>query len=413
MMQRFWVELWTVMQELSPSLLFGLVIAGAMHVFLPKGMVQQGLNRSDMKSVLRSVLIGVPLPLCSCGVIPTAIGLRKQGASKGATTAFLISTPQTGVDSLFVSAAFLGWPFAIFKVVAAFVTGLVGGLLANRLSGSTSEIERMVEVEVAHDPFDGNRFAEVFRYAVFDLLAMIDLWIILGIVVAATISTLIPLEFLSEVSWIQGIGGMLLVLLIAIPLYVCTTGSVPIAASLIAMGMPMGAALVFLMAGPATNVATIGAVYRGLGWRILMVYLGTVVTMSLVLGLSFDFVLGSVQQNTAGHSHESSWLGMVSSLVLSGLLIYLLTGRIARWLRKADLQIGGDDVEMILEVEGMTCPHCVANVKRALESIDEVVEAQPDLASGRVQISGQDLDSESLTKAVEIAGYRVKSCLVP
>jgi len=137
------------------------------------------------------------------------------------------------------------------------------------------------------------------------------------------------------------------------------------------------------------------------------------VTMSLVLGLSFDFVLGSVQQNTAGHSHEFSWLGMVSSLVLSGLLIYLLTGRIARWLRKADLQIGGDDVEMILEVEGMTCPHCVANVKRALESIDEVVEAQPDLASGRVQISGQDLDSEALTKAVEIAGYRVKSCLVP
>lgn len=133
MIERYWFELWQILLELSPSLLFGLLIAGFIHVYLPAGFIHRRLHRPDMASVAKAALIGVPLPLCSCGVIPTALGLRKEGASPGATTSFMISTPQTGVDSILVSAAFLGWPFALFKLVAAFMTGLIGGALVNRL----------------------------------------------------------------------------------------------------------------------------------------------------------------------------------------------------------------------------------------------------------------------------------------
>ncbi len=402
------------MLDLSPSLLLGLVVAGALHVFLPKGMIRRGLNRPNLMSVLRSVLIGVPMPLCSCGVIPTAISLKKEGASKGAATAFLISTPQTGVDSILVSAAFLGWPFAVFKVAAAFVTGLIGGVLANRFGGQENEEAVRMEYQAgfekgAHD----NRLIEVIRYALFDLLAMIDLWIVVGVLVAAAITTAVPLEFLHGIPWIQGLAGMLVMLALAIPLYVCTTGSVPIAASLIAAGMPVGTALVFLMAGPATNVATIGAVYRGLGWRILTVYLGTVIIMSVVFGLGFDFVLSDKPQITSGHEHGFRWIGTVSSAVLMGLLVYLLMLRVRKRVQRIGLQTRDDTVDMTLEVEGMSCQHCVTNVKRALESFDEVEEATPDLSSGIVQIQGRELDASALSKAVELAGYRVKRSLSP
>lgn len=402
------------MLDLSPSLLLGLVIAGVLHVFIPTGMIRRGLNEPNITSVLRSVLIGVPMPLCSCGVIPTAISLNNKGASRGATTAFLISTPQTGVDSVLVSAVFLGWPFAIFKVVAAFVTGLIGGVLANRFGGlANEEATRLEDQAVSEGEVYDSRMIEVFRYAIFDLLAMIDLWIIVGVLVAAAISTAIPLEFLHGIPWTQGFAGMLFVLALAIPLYVCTTGSVPIAASLIAAGMPMGTALVFLMAGPATNVATIGAVYKGLGARVLTIYLGTVIIMSVGFGLGFDFVLSDKPKIASGHEHGFAWIGMVSSVVLISLLVYLLGRRVWNWVQKVRLQLGDDNVDMTLEVEGMSCQHCVANVKRTLESLEEVEAARPDLSSGMVQIQGRDLDANALSKAVESAGYRVKRSLLP
>ncbi len=256
---------WQILLELSPSLLAGLFIAGLMHVYLPTGYVHRGLSSPDLRSVMRASLIGVPLPLCSCGVIPAAIGLRNEGASKGAATAFMISTPQTGVDSILVSASFLGWPFALFKLGRRSSPGWSGGALVNRLTEPDP-------APAAKSPgADGSRRAlgmpGVLRYALFDLLGAIDLWLIAGILVAALISVLVPPDFFAGQPWSQGLVGMLLVLAISLPLYVCTTASVPIAASLIAAGMPAGSALVFLMAGPATNVATIGAVYRTLGGR--------------------------------------------------------------------------------------------------------------------------------------------------
>ena len=390
-----------ILLELSPSLLLGLAIAGLIHAYLPTGFIHRGLSRPGLGSVLRASLVGVPLPLCSCGVIPTALGLRNEGASKGATTAFMISTPQTGVDSVLVSAAFLGWPFAIFKLVAAFVTGIIGGTFVDRLT--RPDRESGVAVAPSDDIGRPGGLAEALRYAVQDLLGAIDLWILAGVVLAALITVLLPTDYFASEPWSQGLWGMLVVLAIALPLYVCTTGSVPIAASLIASGLPAGSALVFLMAGPATNLATFGAVYRTLGGRVLAIYLGTVVSMSILLGLSFDWLLQtSVSAPAHHHGGGGGWLGVVSALVLLGLMVYLMARRLYRRLSPPQAVAA----DLTLKVQGMTCQHCVASVKRAIEGIDAVEEATPDLGSGRVRVRGSHLDASALVAAVEKAGFQ-------
>jgi hypothetical protein len=403
MLTTYLTHLWQILLELSPSLLLGLFIAGLMHVYLPVDFIYRGLNRPNLASVTRAALLGVPLPLCSCGVIPTALGLRRDGASPGATTAFMVSTPQTGVDSILVSAAFLGWPFAVFKVVAAFITGLVGGVLTNRWAPDGND------TDFVHRSDDADRRREglvgAVRYAIIDLLGAIDLWLIGGVLAAALVTTLTPPDFFASQAWSQGILGMLVVLAISLPLYVCTTASVPIAASLIAAGLPAGSALVFLMAGPATNVATVGAVYRTLGGRVLGIYLGTVVVMSLGLALMFDALWSIPEATVLGHEHGSGWLGTLSALVFLGLLGWLMLRRLqARQRPEAEAADG----ELMLRVQGMTCPHCVASVKQALEHVDGVDAADPDLGTGRVLVRGGHLDASMLTRAVEGAGFQVK-----
>ncbi len=402
MITEYIVEVWGVLLELSPALLLGLLIAGLLHVLLPPGLISRHLSGKTYRDVMRAVLFGIPMPLCSCGVIPTAIGLKNEGASKGAATGFLISTPQTGVDSILVSATFLGWPFALFKVLAAFVTGMIGGVLVNLTEKPEIAAPALTTAE-------GERVrpsaAEVLRYGIFDLLGSIDLWIVLGVLVSALITVLVPAGYLAGVDWAGGIPAMLAMLAIAIPLYVCTTGSVPIAAALIAAGLPPGAALVFLMAGPATNVATLGAVYRALGRRVLAIYLGTVAVMSILLGLTFDWVLGAAAGPAHHHGSGGSLLQVASALTVAALLFFLIGRRFLLRRTTVEEQVGNSAGELVLPVRGMTCGHCVKTVKAALEALPGVSEAAPDLRTGSVRVQGKNLDRKELVYAIRRAGY--------
>jgi uncharacterized protein len=405
MIAEFFIQAWRVLLELSPALLLGTLIAGLLHVLLPDGLVSRHLSGSTYRDVLRAVLFGIPMPLCSCGVIPTAIGLKKQGASPGAATGFLISTPQTGVDSILVAATFLGWPFALFKVLAAFVTGMLGGVLVN-LGEKTAAKDSSAAPEEAKGENIPKTPAEVFRYGVFELLGSIDLWIVLGVAASAVITVAVPEGYLAGTAWAGGIGGMLIVLAISLPLYVCTTGSVPIAAALIAAGMPPGAALVFLMAGPATNVATLGSVYRSLGKRVLAIYLGTVAVMSIVLGLAFDWVLGSAAGPVHHHGGGGSFLQTVSALAVSAILLFLLGRRILARKAVPAVPLPQGQEELVLPVGGMTCGHCVMTVKKALEAVGGVAEASPDLRGKLVRVRGKNLDREVLAREIRKAGYK-------
>lgn len=394
------------MLELGWPLLLGIVIAGVIHVALPQGFVHRNFGGRGFKSIIRATLIGVPMPLCSCSVIPTAIGLKQDGASNGASTSFLISTPQTGVDSILVNAAFLGWPFAIFKLVVAFVTGLIGGTLVD-------VFERRQDIPPHQPPIRkpatsyGSRLKEALSFGIIELLGMIYWWIILGILLAALISIVIPPGYLTNITWISGIGGLFLMLIIALPLYVCATGSVPIAASLIAAGMAPGTALVFLMAGPASNIATIGAIFRSFGGRVLTIYLATVAVFSIFFGWLFDFII-STEHTTLIHQHPgANWFSVVTALILIALLLFLVISNLYRKLIARVTET--EEAKMLtLNIEGMTCQHCAMNVTKALKAVPGVVSVKVSLDKNVAYVDGE-VETGALIQSVVDAGYQARA----
>ena len=252
-MHAFFTSLLNVVCEMSPYLLLGFLIAGILHVFVPRRFYARYLSQDNKFAVLWAALLGVPLPLCSCGVIPTAVGLKKEGASKGAVASFLIATPQTGIDSILATFSLMGLGFAVVRPVAALVTGVCGGLLVNRFV-KEGEGDGFADASCRVD--SGNRLWRVLKYAYYDMIQDIGGRLVLGLLIAALIQVAVPDSFFLRFDS-QPLLQMLVILLIAIPMYICSTGSIPVAAALIMKGLSPGAALVMLMAGPAVNMASI------------------------------------------------------------------------------------------------------------------------------------------------------------
>lgn len=395
------LAMWHVLLELAPWLLLGSMVAGLLHVALPRDFVRRQLD--GRWAVLKAVALGVPLPLCSCGVIPAGLGLRKDGASSGATVGFLISTPQTGVDSILVSASFLGWPFALFKVLSAAATGIVGGYATNAVSPDRKT--PVADAPAASDPKAARGARGFFSHAL-EILETIWHWLVFGVVASAAIQTFLPPGLLAGLSGHGGVWAMLAMLAISLPMYVCATASVPIAAALVAGGLPPGAALVFLMAGPATNVATIGAIYRALGARSLGVYLATIVIGSVGLGMMFDFVLqGSTTSATHLH-HDSTWWAIASAVVLLALIGWFAARSFTAFLRRHGRRSVADGA-IELSVEGMTCNACVARLERTLTRDEEIDSVQVELEPGRALVSGK-ISEERVLELVERAGFSAR-----
>lgn len=314
--------MWQVTVELAPWLLIGAVVAGAMHAFLPAGLMRRLLGGKG--AVWKSVVIGVPLPLCSCAVIPVGLGLKRQGASDGAAVAFLIATPQTGVDSVLVTAGLLGWPLALFKVATAMVTGLVGGWLTDAVTPKRLMLPIIeTPTENADPPTFFTRLHSGAAHAD-DLVGAIWKWLVLGVVVSAAITAFAPSEWTEGVAAYGLMAAMGMALALSLPLYVCATASVPIAGALVAAGLPLGAVIVFLMAGPATNAATVGAVYRSIGGRALAAYLGTIIVGSIGGGLLFEAWFGEAALASAStinehvHHHTARpWEAVAAALLVA------------------------------------------------------------------------------------------------
>ena len=280
-MHNFLLSLLNVVCEMAPYLLLGFFIAGVLHVFVPQRFYVNYLSRKNKFSVLWAALLGIPLPLCSCGVIPTAIGLRNEKASKGAIASFLIATPQTGIDSILATFSVMGLGFAIIRPAAALITGVCGGLLVNRLD---PEDDIKDDTAASCQVESGNRIWRVLKYAYYDMLRDIGLRLLIGLVVAALIQVAVPEEFFLRFGS-QPLLQMLVILIIAVPMYICSTGSIPVAAALMMKGLSPGAALVMLMAGPAVNLASILVVQKSMGRRFAAIYLLTIVGFSVLFGL--------------------------------------------------------------------------------------------------------------------------------
>ena len=398
-MELFAANLWEVMTALAPWLLLGAAVSGAIHVFLPADFVRR--HMTGRGSIAKAVALGVPLPLCSCGVIPAALGLKKDGASDGASVGFLISTPQTGVDSILVSAAFLGWPFAIFKVIAAVATGMAGGALTESFGGDRKPLPG--ETDRDHDTPSASWRAFIEHAE--DLIRTIWGWLVFGVLVSAAIGTWLPNDGLTQLADWGPIVAMLVMLFISLPLYVCATASVPIAAALVAGGMPSGAALVFLMAGPATNVATIGAIQQAFGARILGLYLATIIVGSVSLGMAYDALFTTNVAAAMAHGEHEAWWAVGSAVVLTVLFLRYAVADARSVFNRWRLQSKSASERIVVAVDGMTCGGCVSRLERELNAGAGVDAATVQLDPGKATVQGS-LSRDEVVAIIENAGFK-------
>jgi len=290
------VEFWATVAEMSPYLLFGFFVAGLLSVLVSQSFVERHLGGRGLWPLLKASVFGVPLPLCSCGVIPVSMSLHRHGASKGATVSFLLSTPQTGVDSIFVTLSLLGPIFAIFRPLAAFATGIVGGglvdALTDRPSGENRQGETCTE-ECCQVEGKSGKFSRGMKYGFVTLPRDIGKAMLVGLAVAALISAIVPEGYFAE-KLDRGIFPMVVMMFLGIPVYVCATASVPVAAALITIGLSPGAALVFLMTGPATNAASFATIWKTMGRTTALAYIATVAVCALASGMLLDYFAAGV-----------------------------------------------------------------------------------------------------------------------
>jgi uncharacterized membrane protein YraQ (UPF0718 family) len=339
-------ESWILLQESSVYVLFGIFVAGLMRVFVSPETVSRHLSHGKVASVLKAAVLGIPIPLCSCGVLPAAVSLKRQGASNGATTAFLISTPESGVDSIALTYALLDPVMTVARPAAAFATAAVAGVAENVLSGEKEAaaglspdlscpvdnccdgIDCAPEVHKSHHSFF-EKLEAGLRYSLFELWEDIAPWFVVGLFLAGAITALVPSEIMVKHLG-GGLGSMLIMLVVGIPLYICATASTPIAAALVLKGVSPGAALVFLLAGPATNVTSLTVLLSVLGKRATAIYLTSIALVSITCGLILDQVyalLGISARAVAGHAAEiiPGWVqagGAVLLLLMSVMPLY-------------------------------------------------------------------------------------------
>ena len=397
-------EAWHTTLLLAPWLFLGAFSAGLVHKVLPAGWMKRHFNGPS--GVLKAVTLGIPMPLCSCGVIPAGLSIKKQGGSSGASMAFMISTPQTGIDSILVAASFLGWPLAIFKVALAAVTGIVGGLLGDDIAGQSDATEISATVESTTSP----SWKDAYLHAQ-DLIDTIWGWLVFGILFSAALATIFPPGLIGAETADSLLLSSLLTLLIALPLYVCATASVPIAAALVSAGMPLGSALIFLMAGPATNAATIGTINRTFGLKRTIIYLITIIVGSVGGAFLFEMIWGETAAVQMSNMHEHGF-SMVEYVCAVGLLGYLgfFILRDARLFLASKLKPSASNTDatqtVVLPVQGMTCQGCVKKLTRNLEALPEVESVLVDLESASATVSG-GITEELIAETVTASGFKV------
>lgn len=420
MLQSLFLDIWAMTTEMAPYLLLGFLLAGLMHAFIPRHIYSQYLSQPNFRSVLLAALFGVPLPLCSCGVLPTAMGLRREGGSKGATVSFLIATPQTGIDSIIATYSLMGLSFAIIRPIVAFVTAIFGGALVNRfepqstLSANEKNKTKVEECSCTTQCSESESFPKRLRsalsYGYVEMMADIGKWLVIGLIVAGMITALVP-DAWFEVFKDNSMLSILLVLTISVPMYVCATGSIPIAVALMLKGLTPGAALVLLMAGPACNVASLLVINKVMGRRTLLLYLLSIVGGAIGFGLGIDyllprhwFTLGLSMQEGCCTTEE---LG-IFSILCAVLLIVLLINALFHHHEEEVCEISDlGTTSNVFHIEGMNCSHCAANVERAIRNIEGVKDVTVSLSENKAIVSGE-IDEKLIYSAVESLGFKIK-----
>lgn len=425
---------WSVFGAMAPYLLLGFLVAGLLSVVISPEWVERHLGGNGFGQVVKASLFGVPLPLCSCGVIPVAASLRRHGASKGATTAFLLSTPQTGVDSIAVTVGLLGPFLAVVRPVAAFITGIFGGGLVQAFSdeNGTASSRGSEDVQAGNcsstccddEKVQRPKIVEALHYGLVILPRDIGKALVFGVVISGLIAAFVAPQALESYLG-GGVWPMIVAMAIGIPLYVCATASTPIALGLIHAGLSPGAALVFLISGPATNTAALTTLWKVLGRRSAILYLVTVAVASLATGLAVDGLIGTgalpesalvpaatAVQASAEHAHHevAGGTGSLFETVCAVILLLVLINALRPRSSESELDAVVEDGEQMIEfkVTGMRCNGCVQSLQRALSEIAGVTEAEVNLEQKLARVRGRGLDNELLYEAVGSLGFTVE-----
>lgn len=377
---------WATTLAMAPWLLFGFFVAGMLSLFFSPEKVSATLGRkAGKKAIWMAVLLGVPLPLCSCGVLPTALGLRKGGASKSATAAFLISTPQTGIDSFFATGSLLGWVFALTRPLVALFTGLVGGILVDTIDDEppTTPLSACL-LKGEKKGLLVHLFAAL-KYGFGTLFGNIAWPLILGILLSACITAFVPEALFNDHflgnDWI----AFPLMIVIGMPMYVCSTASIPIALSLMIKGISPGAALIFLIVGPALNGASLMVLLRLLGKRCMVIHLGVITLFAILAG----FVLNLIHQmwqlmpttlTCQCQGHGSAWLATLSAITLLTLLSFHLIHKLRKKVIPMTTSLSSAQTQQVT-IKGMMCDHCRGLAKKCLSAyatVTAVEQISPD-----------------------------------
>ena len=401
--------IFSIFNAMSFYLLLGFLFAGILHVLVPQQLFSKYLSKNNWTSVLYATLFGIPLPLCSCGVIPTAMALHKEGASKGSVISFLIATPQTGVDSIIATYSLLGLPFAIIRPIAAFFTSIFAGLVTNAFTSKENTAKVTVQKNTEGQKLSfGQKIKRVFQYGYVEMMEDIGKMLLFGLIIAGLIAYFVPDNFFTIFKG-NTLLTMLLVLVVAIPMYVCATGSIPIAIALMMKGMSPGTALVLLMAGPAANIASMMVIGKVLGKKTFIIYLITLVIGAIGCGLIMDNFLPAgwfdvSNFGMAAHNHHGGfyYFKVVCSFILFALLANSILFKKNR--EEAEVMENNSVNKIAFKINGMTCNHCKANATKAISNLKSVKEVTVNLSEGIAYVDGNPTDEE-VKSAVEAIGF--------
>jgi uncharacterized membrane protein YraQ (UPF0718 family)/copper chaperone CopZ len=391
-------EIWDFTLIVSPWLILGFLFSGLIHAFVGEKFIRQHLGGGGFSSVLKATLFGIPLPICSCGVVPLSAGLRNDGASKAATMSFLVSTPTTGIDSIFVTYAFLGATFAIVRPISALVGGLLVGSLVSLLVKERME-KRNLQVGPEHAHSLADRLKDGFNYGFGALPDDVGKTVLWGILIGGALSAVLPRDLSEAYLSNPGIAYPLM-LAISVPLYVCAIGSVPIAAAMMSKGLIPGAALAFLIAGTATNAVTIAFVAQKFGKKVVLIYLISIIFLALVSGILLDSLMGGVVvKEMLFKGREIPYaLKLISTLLFFAMIIKSF------WKGKGE-KISRP--KYIFRVPDMNCKHCQAAVQQTLREIPGVTTVEVLLDERLVRVGGE-ANEKIILKRLEKAGYTAK-----
>ena len=425
----FLKALYQLFLDMGFYLMIGLAFIAILNIVIKKEWIAKHLGKNNLWDSIKASLFGVPLPLCSCGVVPSALYLKEQGASTATVISFLISTPQTGVDSILATFGMMGLTFAWYRPLAAFISGVTGGTLVGAVAGNDDKPLPQSENGNLEEDYEGavcpatggdnklslkDKIIASIRYAFGEFLGGITVHFVIGLIIAALISVLLPESLIAELGLGSGILTMLLMIVIGLPMYICSTSSIPIALTLMAKGISPGAAFVFLFVGPLTNAASLAMIGKKLGKKITALYVAVSAVLAMAFGLILDGILSrfDLPIKTEIGQHHMDTFGIIKWIVAAiffVLIVYHLGRILVGKLRDRSRRQGGDSMAMkrAYIVQGMTCQNCVRHAKDALYQLPQVKQVEIDLEEKTATVWG-DVAPSKVVEAIHKAGYTAK-----